>query len=144
MKRPIILWFSLAIWVVLFGVWIWQSESYPDTIYEYRQSGEVLGQYDDRVAGLEVEAVPVYEPNNPAWVKFIRRWSLIILFILAIYIIYVEVDFREKRNKLYLEAFWKEHDPELKRIIAESKGIDNPLEVLAKFKSAVKEKSKKE
>ena len=100
MKRPVGLWILIAVFASILAIWLWQSTTYPHTIYEYQQTGETAGQYDDRVEGNVVEAVPIWEPDNPLWVDITRRAAPVCLFILPWFIIALEVNFRDKRKRL--------------------------------------------
>jgi hypothetical protein len=92
-SKTSILGFCIVIWLVLLGIWVWQGFSYPHTIYEYHQTGEVR-EYLDRASGLVVEAKPVWEPDNPPWVGLIRRWAPVTLFAGLIGILALVADIR--------------------------------------------------
>ena len=100
MKKSTLLWSSVAIFTVLLGVWLWQGFTYPYTIYEYIQTDEFVTKYEGRVGGFAVEAVPIWEPDNPVWVDLIRRWAPITLFALVILILYAKFEYRNKAEKI--------------------------------------------
>ena len=108
MKRPFGLWILVAAFVSLLSIWLWQDTTYPHTIYEYHQTGETAGQYDDRVEGNVIEAVPIWEPDNPLWVDIIRRAAPISLFVLFIAAVAVEVYFRDRRRQAKREQAYQE------------------------------------
>lgn len=88
MKRSKLLWFFVAIFVIVLSLWL-GSGQYPYPVYEYHQTGEVL-EWFDRAAGLEVDAVPIFVPDNPLWVDIIRKiapLTLVVLFMAILYII---------------------------------------------------------
>ena len=98
MKRPRILRFLIVLWLVILTLWLSQGAIYSHTLYEVKQAGEVIERYGNRGAGLEVEAIPIYEPDNPLWVDITRSIAPVILFLLPCYIIAIEFDFRKKRK----------------------------------------------
>jgi hypothetical protein len=87
MKRSKLLWSLVAVFVIVLTLWLCAGR-YPYAIYEYHQTGGIL-EYLDRLVGLEVEAVPIFIPNNPLWVDVIRRIAPFTLFILTLAILYV-------------------------------------------------------
>ena len=94
MKRSKPLWVLVAIFIVILSLWL-ASGQYPYPVYEYHQTGEVI-EWFDRAAGLEVDAVPIFVPNNPPWVNVVRRIAPITLFVGGLAILYVLI---ERRNK---------------------------------------------
>ncbi|MBA7559806.1 hypothetical protein ES708_01421 [subsurface metagenome] len=100
MTRTLLLWGLIAILIVTFAIWLWQGFTYPHTIYEYIQTDELVTKYEGRVGGFAVDAVPIWEPNNPAWVDLIRRWAPITLFALVILVLYAKFEYRNKAEKI--------------------------------------------
>ena len=92
-KHPKTAWTIVAIFVIMLGLWLFASYNYPHTLYEYHQTGEVV-EYFDRAAGLEVETVPIFVPDNPLWVDIIRRIAPFSLFALFLAILYFAIEDR--------------------------------------------------
>jgi len=97
-KRPKVMWLLLVIFIGLSIAWI-KSDEYPYPIYEYRQTGEVIEMAPmDRRSGLEVEAIPIWIPDNPLWVDIIRRIAPLGVSVLVLALIALEVNFRDRRH----------------------------------------------
>ena len=95
MKRATV-WVVVAVFLGLLSVWL-HADSYPHTVYGYHQTGEVA-EFFYRAAGLRVEAVPVFVPDNPAWVTTIRAIAPFTLFVLFMVILYLLVGRRGEPN----------------------------------------------
>ena len=93
MKHPKVLWSLVAILVIILALWLY-SGKYPYPVYEYQQTGEVV-EFFDRAANLEVEAVPIFVPNNPLWVYIIRKIAPFTLFALVLAILYFAIESRK-------------------------------------------------
>lgn len=98
MKHPRLFWTTLTVFVILLSSWLFASFSYPQTIYDYQQTGELV-EWLDRASGWAVDAVPVFVPDNPLWVNMIRRVAPISLFVLALAILYFAVEGRGERDE---------------------------------------------
>jgi len=97
--RTLLLWGLIAILLVTFAIWLWQDFNYPHTIYEYIQTDKFVSKYEGRVGGFAVEAVPIWEPDNPPWVNFLREWAIRIMLILGFSILIVGVSFGAKKKR---------------------------------------------
>ena len=112
MKRPIKLWVSLVLLVFLGTVWLWQSSAFPHTIYKIEQTGRTVEVAPEgRRTGLEVEATPIWEPDNPVWVDVMRSgWVVLLMASLVVYTIYLEATFRDSRRKVPSSPHWASYD----------------------------------
>lgn len=73
---------AIFIWLAVLGLWLWASYAYPHTIYELRETGDYIDMYDQRVTRPGVEAVPIYEFNNPWYVDFLTSgWIRVFIFL---------------------------------------------------------------
>lgn len=137
MKRPIVLWVLIALFIILCGIWLWQDISYPHTIWKVIPIGEYALPHGDLGGKLEaiVEAVPVWQPDNPLWVDVIRRTAPVTLFVLLIVIAAIEIHYRERkehasRREVLLRFFQrrgvggKELDRKVKHHLEQIESID--------------------
>lgn len=87
----------LVFFCIVLGTWLVQAR-YPHTIYQYHQTDDIVAQYDYRIEGYRIELMPIWTPDNPTWVNLSRKWSPFIMFALAIALISLEANFRERRR----------------------------------------------
>jgi hypothetical protein len=97
-KANKLFWGLLAIWFLLLGVWLWQGVVYPHTIYDCHRTDEVIDRYMDRASGYRVVAIPVWEPDNPAWVDVIRKRGPITLFVVAGAVLWALTEYPERKR----------------------------------------------
>ena len=112
MKRPVILWVLLSIFLLILGIWLWQSSVYPYPIYREHQTDEVVEQYD-REAGYLVESELVWQPDNPLWVDLTQRWAPLALLLLFLSMVGVEGIYQSKklqRMRRNLDAYSARQD----------------------------------
>lgn len=88
MRHPKAFWFIVAVFVSLLASWLVASYQYPQTVYDYQQTGQLV-EWFDRASGWAVNTVPVWVPDNPSWVDIVRKiapFSLFILFLAGLYL----------------------------------------------------------
>jgi len=120
MKRPRIFWILIACLIAWVGLNAYQLRTYPHTQYAYYQSDEVEF-YLDRIGGYVWKRIPIWEPDNPAWVDFLRAGADWIIGITLFGLIIWQDDkfrkrrdeFEDKRNREMLQAIWLRASKEL-------------------------------
>jgi len=100
--RKIALCFLILALAGLLSAWLYADARYDYTVYARYQTDEIVETHEDRLAGYRVELVPIYEPDNPAWVVAVRKVAPLSLLVLALGILYMfipAIDARLSRCK---------------------------------------------